>query len=78
VTLTVTLLVEQQLFFGELPIQKISGFKNELSGEIITNAFTTGIFDPQEVWDHWKRITSMDELPTQPMFALRGLVGWVR
>jgi Restriction endonuclease len=78
VTLTVTLLVEQQLFFGELPIQKISGFKNELSGEIITNAFKTGIFDPQEVWDHWKRITSMDELPTQPMFALRGLVGWVR
>jgi hypothetical protein len=75
-TLTVSLRVEQQLFFGEVPIDKISGFRDELSGAIITNAFTTGIFDADEVWNRWKRITSMNELPTQPMFALRGLVGW--
>jgi len=76
VALTVSLLVEQHLFFGELPIEKISGFKDELSGAIITNAFTIGILDSQEVWDHWSRIASTDELPREPMITMRGLIAF--
>jgi hypothetical protein len=76
VALTVSLLVEQHLFFGELPIDKISGFRDELSGAIITNAFTTGILDAQQVWHEWKRIASIDELPTRPMITMRGLIAF--
>ena len=76
VQMTVSLYVEQQLFFGNLPISKVSGFKDELSGAIITNAFTTGIFDPEQVMQEWKPIGSADEAPIRPVFTLTGLVGW--
>ena len=56
VSLTVSLFVSSRLFFGHLPIQRLSGFKDELSGAIITNAFTTGIFDPEEVINAWQAI----------------------
>jgi len=76
VELSVSLLVQQQLFFGNLPISKVSGFKDELSGAVITNAFTMGIFDPDQVVREWKPIASADDAPIRPMFTLRGLVGW--
>jgi hypothetical protein len=76
VTLTVSLFVERQLFFGQLPISKISGFRDELSGAIITNAFTTGILDVNDVINNWQKIASEDELPMKPMMRLQGLVGW--
>jgi len=49
VTLTASLSVRQQLYFGEMSVARISGFRNELSGSVITNAFTLGIFDPNEI-----------------------------
>lgn len=49
VKLTVSLHVDQQLFFGELPVLRMSGFKDELSGGIISNAFTVGLLDPEDV-----------------------------
>jgi hypothetical protein len=76
VSLTVSLLVKQQLYFGQLPISRISGFKDELSGKIITNAFTTGIFDPEEVEKTWQPIASESELVMPAMLRLVGLVAW--
>jgi len=76
VRLTASIFVRQQLYFGELPIRKISGFKDELSGAIITNAFTTGIFDPNDVTQNWRPISSEDELPIRPMMKLGGLIAW--
>jgi hypothetical protein len=76
VTLTASLIVKQQLFFGNLPIAKVSGFKDELSGGIITNAFTTGIFEVDQVLREWLPINSIEEAPIMPMLSLRGLVAW--
>jgi hypothetical protein len=76
VELTVELWVEQQLYFGHMPILKMSGFKNELSGKIISNAFTIGLLDPAEVRQGWRRIQSEEELPMPPVLTVRGLVGW--
>jgi tyrosyl-tRNA synthetase len=75
-TLTVSLFVQQQLFFGHLPIQRVSGFKDELSGAIITNAFTTGILDPEEVVKKWAQIRSEADVPLTPMMRLAGLIVW--
>lgn len=78
IQLTVSLLVESHLFFGNLPLEKISGFRDELSGQVITNAFTTGIFNPDEVWEKWTRISNEDEVPATPVLRLTGLVGYER
>lgn len=76
VRLTASLFVEQRLYFGHLPISKLSGFRDELSGAIITNAFTTGIFDPNDVMENWQQIASEDELPQRSMMRLQGLIAW--
>lgn len=71
-----TVHVSKQLFLGHIPISQISGFKDELSGDVITNAFTTGIFDPDEVMNKWEKIGAVETLPTAPFMILRGLLGW--
>jgi hypothetical protein len=76
VDLTASLIVRRQLYFGYIPIAKISGFKDELSGGIITNAFTTGIFDLDDVMTKWEKIKSESDLPMPVMLRLQGLVGW--
>jgi hypothetical protein len=76
VEISVSLIVQQQLFYGVLPLQKVSGFKDELSGAVITNAFTTGIFNPQEVWETWKPLATEQEAPQRPVMKLVGLVGY--
>jgi len=76
VDLTVSIWVEQQFFFGNLPLKQLSGFKDELSQTVITNAFTTGIFNPYDVWENWQRLESIDDAPQKPLMILRGLVGY--
>jgi hypothetical protein len=73
---TVSIWVEQQFFFGNLPIKQISGFKDELSGAVITNAFTTGIFNPDDVYDNWQPIASIEAAPQKPLMILTGLMGY--
>jgi hypothetical protein len=73
VTLTVSLRVERQLFYGHLTISHLSGFKDELSGGVITNAFTTDILDIDEVEQRWMPVASEADMPT---LTLQGLVGW--
>ena len=50
----------KQLYYGQLPVPRISGFKDELSGLVITNAFEVGLLDPDTVERDWKAIA--DEL----------------
>lgn len=76
VRLTASIFVTQRVYFGHIPIKKVSGFKDELSGKLITNAFTTGIFDPNDVMLNWKLIESGDDLPISPMMRLTGLIAW--
>ena len=76
VDLTVSIWVKQEFFFGNLPIKHLSGFKDELSGAVITNAFTTGIFDPNDVYDNWQPLASLSEAPQTPLMTLTGLIGY--
>jgi hypothetical protein len=76
--LTVSFLVRQTFYFGQIPIKELSGFRDELSGAIITNAFTTGIIDPNAIEATWTRLNSVDELPGPVMMRLVGLIGYER
>ncbi|MFA5805818.1 MAG: restriction endonuclease [Melioribacteraceae bacterium] len=64
------LIVESRLYFGELPIQKLSGFKDELTGKTISRGFTTEIIDVLNVQNNWERINSIKDLAVEPMFIL--------
>lgn len=76
VELTVSLHVRQTLYFGQLPIKRLSGFKDELSGGIITNAITTGIIDPNEIEASWMKLDALDQLQSPVLFRLTGLIGY--
>ena len=76
VTLNVSLRVSQRLFFGYLPIVRMRGLRNEQTGAIVTNAFTTGSLDAAEVENSWKRIASKNEAPIEPVMFLVGLDCW--
>lgn len=78
VELVVSLDVKRQLYFGQFPIQQISGFKDEISGGVIANAFTVGLLSPDEVERDWQKINAEEEAPTKPVICLTGLVCWVR
>jgi hypothetical protein len=76
VELTVSTIVQRQLYWGLLPVPHISGFLDQLSGKVITNAFTVGILDPDEVEKTWTKIETENEAPVTPVNSLTGLVGW--
>ena len=76
VDLDVGLLVEQHLYFGQFPIIRLSGFHDAIADDIITNAFTVGLFSLKEVTSRWRRLASMSEAPVKPVLILTGLYGW--
>lgn len=76
VNLYLGLTVTQELFFGHLPIVKIRGLKDERTGAVITNAFTTGMLNAEEVETTWQRIESDDKAPSKPAARLVGLNCW--
>ena len=76
VDLTVSLLVRRQLYYGPVPVPHISEFLDQLSGKVITNAFTVGLLDPGEVEQKWLKIGAEMEAPVKPVIRFVGLVGW--
>lgn len=70
------LLVSKKLYFGQYPLAKFSGFKDEIKGAVIGNAFQVGLIDPEEVEKSWKIISDEAEAPTRPVLMLRGLIAF--
>ena len=76
INMDVSLHVMKDLYFGQFPITQLSGFKDELRGGIITNAFTIGLLAPTEVEENWRKIATIDEAPIKPVITLTGLISW--
>lgn len=76
VELKVSLLVSQKTYFGQIPISKISGFKDEQSGNVITNAFSVGLVSPAEIENTWLCVNEGDDLPAKPLLKVIGLIGY--
>lgn len=74
--LTASLYVSEHLYSGQLPIQKISGFKDEMTGKVIANAFAIGLLDPNEISEKWIQIHSIDVMEVKPVIQLQGIVCW--
>lgn len=71
--LTVSLRVKSRRYFGMLPLESIRGLRDEHTGTVVTNAFTTGELDHVEVQNHWKRLVDSEEPPQPPGIMVIGL-----
>jgi restriction endonuclease len=63
----------QKLYFGELQLTQISGFKDELAGALVLpvpSTITTDYLDTDEVEKTWLRIQSADDLAVKPFMIL--------
>lgn len=76
VGLYVDLHVEQTLHFGQIAIEKISGFLDVHTGQVITNSFTAGLLSPSEVERTWKKLNPGETPPIAPVLKLMGLDCW--
>lgn len=76
VRLYVCLDVKQQLYFGNLPIDQISGFLDEHTGGVVTNSFAVGLLTPETVESTWKKTADVESLPVKPVLRLIGLECW--
>jgi hypothetical protein len=74
--ITVSLIVKRQIYFGQLPVPRVSGFKDEFFGKVITNAFQIGLLDADEVERDWLKLNSENEAPIKPVIWVTGLIGW--
>lgn len=72
VDLTVGLFVKQNMYLGHLPIEEIDGLKDEHTGAVVTNAFTTGGLNPEEVEKTWKKVEDINALEFEPLFIVIG------
>jgi hypothetical protein len=72
VELTVRLFVKQELYLGHLPVEDINGLQDEHSGAIVTNAFTLGGLNPQDVERNWKKVDDIDALEFEPLLKVIG------
>ncbi len=73
VQLRVSLFVKRQLYLGKLPIEKIRGLRDEQTGAVVTNAFTTGALDSVIVQNEWDKVEEGQPLPFQPLLVVVGL-----
>lgn len=64
------ILVEKNLYFGQLPLTNIRGFEDQVTRELFTKGFTTDWLDPVKVERNWQKVNSEEELAVKPRFML--------
>jgi len=70
VDITIDILIEKKLFFGNVPLKKGEGFADTITGKFTAKSFEWGI-DIVEVQKKWQRIEKKDELAVKPSFVLQ-------
>lgn len=73
VDITANISVGQNLFFGQVPIKKAQGFKNELTGAFTTKSIETDRIDVAEVEKNWTKLQNKDELAVKPVTIVLAL-----
>jgi len=73
VNILADIMVTRRLFFGQLPLEQVTGFRDEYTGRILTPGFTTGWLDAAEVERNWRQIQSVDEIAVRPILELVAL-----
>jgi hypothetical protein len=70
VDLTVNLEVTEQHYFGSVPIERISGLKDEQTGLVHSREFVTKFASVKEILEKWKEIDPQSPPPSTPLFQV--------
>ena len=73
VKLTAEIIVKKTLYFGHLPLIKVQGFRDAISGDIHTRSITTDRMNVETVRREWKVIPSKEVLAVTPMMVSQEL-----
>lgn len=76
VQLTAHLNVSVRCYFGQIQVDRMSGFLDEQTGLTHTNSFVVGAIEPSEIESEWSLLDGDQRPPINPVLHLRGLVGW--
>jgi hypothetical protein len=76
VEITVELEVQDRRYYGNLPLAKMRGLRDEQTGGIKTNAFTTGELTPRLIENEWKKLEDVETVPGPVALTLQGLEAW--
>lgn len=63
--------VEEHSFFGNIPLSKISGFKDEIAGGVVTRGFTTETLNFEELKTRFRKLKENDRLSVRPLLELK-------
>jgi hypothetical protein len=69
VKVTARLVIERNLYFGYLPLVEVSGFQDDVRGELILKQLTTDVLNLEEVEKTWKKIDAIDALAITPVIT---------
>ncbi len=62
--------VREVIYFGQLPIVDIRGFKSELEDVTHVRSMTTAPMNMEKISREWQRIESIDQLAIRPVLRL--------
>lgn len=67
------IIVRSRLYFGQLQLIDVKGFRDETTGAILTKGFTTDWLDAKKVERDWREIASLNEVAVTPLLTLTAL-----
>ncbi|MFO7556017.1 MAG: restriction endonuclease [Desulfobacterales bacterium] len=73
VNLAADIMVKKTLYFGHLPLIKVQGFRDAISGDLHTRSMTTDWMNVETVRREWKVIPSEEALAVTPMMVSQEL-----
>ena len=68
--LYVSIIVDEDRYFGHTPIEKLSGLKDEQTELIHTREFTIKVTSPEEIIKEWQRLEKGAPPPMNPLFEM--------
>lgn len=69
-TIRVNVQVREMIFFGQLPIQNVRGFKSELEDVMHIKSMETAPWIPEKIMREWQKVESTDQLAVKPVATL--------
>jgi hypothetical protein len=68
-SITANIHIESASYYGELPLDEISGFKDEITGVTAVKSMTTSNFCFEDIEKNWKKIDREEDLAIKPVLT---------
>jgi len=73
VEITADFEVENKLYYHNLPLTAVSGFRDEVDGKVVTKGFTTASMNVNDILSKWQQLDSLSAIAVRPVMTF-----WMR